>query len=359
MRPVVRSLGPRFTLDFSSHSDTPMLIISASDAICQNHWYYVGIMWPEIETHAHTDHEMQELFPPARPPDRPLQAGLLCSPRDIELDGQRLIWNAQSTRYKHTRSAILDDFIGLCHAFDNCSADHYRSAVLSYARKWGVLGLCEHGLPCSHSQPPFGLNDGVRPCLPMLVTPLPAEGPYAVQYWEPLSVWYEWSRKAKALVNIAAQLNQGRKASFEDWNIVKGMRDTGLGETQAEPYVTDLQTARRELAWELDGWISLGQVRPRISWNRTPAGWRFSLDAVSTGPNLIGILALYIASEVAGTGKGSAICSSCTKWYRLERRLNPKHRNYCPECRGESGKQAARRDAARDFRRRQRENGRR
>jgi len=313
-------------------------------------------MWQTIEAHAHTDQELQDLFPPARSPDRPLQAGLLFSPRDIELDGDRLIWAAQSARYKHTKSAMLDDFIGLC---DSTDTDGYRSAVLSFARSWGVLGICEqHGLPCSHSQPPFGLNEGVIPCLPMLVTPLPAEGPSAVQFWEPLSVWCAWSRKAKALVNIAAQLNQGRKASFEEWNIVKDIRDTGLGETQEKPYVKDLQTARRELAWELDGWISIGQVRPRISWNRTPSGWRFSLDAVSTGPNLFGLLALYIASEVGGTGKGSAICSSCTKWYRLERRLNPKNRNYCPECRGESGKQAARRDAARDFRRRQRDKGR-
>jgi len=188
----------------------------------------------------------------------------------------------------------------------------------------------------------------------MLVTPLPAEGS-DFRFWEPVSVWFEWSRKAKALLNIAAQLNKGKRASFEDWNTVKGIRDTGLGETEAAPYVQDLRAARRELAWELDGWISIGQIRPRISWNRTPSGWRFSLDAVSTGPNLFGLLALYIVSEVAGTGQGIAFCSSCAKSYRPERRLNPKNRNYCPKCRGESGKQAARRDAARDFRRRQRE----
>jgi len=312
-------------------------------------------MWATIETQARLDKELRDRHPAARPsPDPPMQAGLLLSPRDIELDGDRLIWTVQSVRYKHIRPEMLDDFIALGEMYDSDTPDVFRSGVLSFARRWGVLGLCEkHGLPCSHSQPPFGLNDR-PPCLPMLVTPVPPEGS-DFQFWEPVSEWFAWSRKAKALLSIAAQLNQGKRASLEDWNTVKDICDTGLGETAAEPYVQDLQTARRELASELDGWISIGQVRPRISWNRTPSGWRTSLDAVSTGPNLFGLLALYIVSEVAGTGKGIAICSSCTKSYRLGRRQNPKNRNYCPKCRGDSGKQAARRDAARDFRRRQRE----
>ena len=190
----------------------------------------------------------------------------------------------------------------------------------------------------------------------MLVTPLPRQGS-DVRCWEPISVWWACSRKMKGLLSIAAMLTQGKRGRFEDWNAVKDIRDSGLGETEAEPYVQDLPTARRELASELDGWISIGQVRPRISWNRTPSGWRVNLDAVSMGPNLFGLLALQVASEVTGTGKGIAICSSCAKSYRPERRLNPKHRNYCPDCRGVSGKQAARRDAARDFRRRQQEKG--
>jgi hypothetical protein len=102
----------------------------------------------------------------------------------------------------------------------------------------------------------------------------------------------------------------------------------------------------------------MGEVRPRLSWKSAPARWQLDLDAVSTGPNLLGILALYIASEIAGTGRGMAFCSSCEQSYSPERRLNPNNRNYCPKCRGVSGKRAARRDASRDFRRREREKAR-
>jgi hypothetical protein len=161
----------------------------------------------------------------------------------------------------------------------------------------------------------------------------------------------------KALLAIAAELNQGKRARVEDWNTLKDICPTGLEEFQAAPpYVKDLQVARRELVWELDGWILMGQVRPRISWGRAPSVWRLSLDAVSTGPNLFGLLALYIANEM-GTGEGFAFCSSCGKSYRVDRRPNPKNRNYCPDCRGDSGKKAAWRDAAREYRRRQREKG--
>ena len=78
------------------------------------------------------------------PSDRPMREGMLYSPRDIELDGERLIWVGQSMRYKHAKPEMLDDFIGLC------DAERFSSAVLAYARRWGVLGLCEHGLPSSH-----------------------------------------------------------------------------------------------------------------------------------------------------------------------------------------------------------------
>jgi hypothetical protein len=325
------------------------------------------MLWTTVEEQAQAaepDQQLRNLLP-EKFADRPLQSGLVFVPQDIRLDGEALIWKAAGARYKHTRSGMLDDFISLCDAED------HRPAVLAYARRWGVLGSCRHNLPCTHNQPPFcgtqvdqvpGSVPGsvprvaapMVPCLPMLVTPLPAEGS-DFWFWEPVDAWCEWSRKAKALLVIAAQLSRGKTARHEDWNLLKGNRDSGLGESSAEPYVQDLRAARRELAWELDGWISIGQVRPRVAWNKTPAGWRFSLDAVSIGPNLFGLLALYIATEVAGTEKGIAICSSCSKSYQPERRLNPNNRNYCPKCRGESGKQAARRDAAREFRKRQRE----
>src|SRR5438552_701854 len=91
-----------------------------------------------------------------------MPAGSVFVPSDIELEDGRLHWGAGGARYKHVSSRMLDDFIDLHDADD--------SSILRFARKWGVIGVCRHGLPGSHNQYPLGLMEGVRPCLPMLVT---------------------------------------------------------------------------------------------------------------------------------------------------------------------------------------------
>ena len=224
-------------------------------------------------------------------------------------------------------------------------------------------------------------------CLPMLVTPLPPEecseripllvsgtarqyelsvrAPIAInapeskiRHQEPIDAWRRWSQKAKRLLEIAGYLSASESTranhkKMPPFDATPWYSD--LDGSAPEPPVT-LSAAREQLAEELDDWISIGQVRPRVSWNKTSKGWRLDLDAVSTGPNLFGLLGLYITNEVAGTEKGFAICSSCARFYRTgTRRPNPKNRNYCPGCRGDNGKQAAQRDASAAYRRRQRE----
>lgn len=273
--------------------------------------------------------------------ERPMQTGMLFSPGRVDLDGDRLIWNPLGGRYKRAKEKMLVGFILLC------DADDFPAAVLSFAKTWGVLGVCKHNLPCSHNPGSFGSSHGAPPCLPMLVTPL-APDVSGFMFWEPLSAWWAWSRKMKSLLAIASRLKQHQKASSEDWDVVKDTRDSGIGDSASEPYVRSIPAARAELARELDDWISIGQVRPRISWSIS--GWRFNLDAASMGPNLFGLLALYVATEVAGMGFAS--CSECGKSYRPERQLNPKTRNYCLECRGGiGGKKAAWREASRRYRR--------
>jgi len=304
-------------------------------------------------------------------PDRPMPSGLLFVPLDIQLDGEFLTWSwvapwapsedGPKVRYRHPKPGMLADFIRLEGARD---AD-----ILAYARRWGVLGICDHGLPCSHNQYPTGILADVPPCLPILATPRPpGESEYRVR--EPLVIWRQWSRKAQALINISVQLNQDRFPRVEDWRVVKDLGDSGLGQTErdlsdlglVEPPdrrsmkdSTKLDEAHRALAYELDGWISMGQIRPRISWVRqrqpdrmSQANWgaRFSLDAVSSGPNLFGLLALNLLLAIARTSL--AVCSACANAYIPTRRPNPNRRNYCTRC----GLKAAQLEASRGYRRR-------
>jgi hypothetical protein len=294
-------------------------------------------------------------------PDRPMQSGRLFVPRDIRPDGEFLTWpwvpagEKSRVTFRHAKPGMLADFIRL--------HDASGEKILAYARRWGVLGICSHGLPCSHNQYPYGLHDGIQPCLPILAShcPFPVDEPPAGPgFWlsEPLEAWRAWSRKAQSLMNIGARLNQGKIARVEDWRSLKDLPDAWGTEHEpfmepetklAEAAVATLANARAELGNELDGWISIGQVRPRISWQNDRA--RFSLDAVSSGPNLFGLLALNIAVAIASGDSGLAVCSNCGNSYLPSRRPDPNRRNFCEGC----GKKAAQRDAARDYRQRQRE----
>jgi hypothetical protein len=282
-------------------------------------------------------------------PDRPMQSGRLFVPRDIQLDGEFLSWLwvppwassddkkvKRRVAYREAKPGMLAGFLRLHSATD--------IAILGYARRWGVLGLCEHWLPCSHNQYPYGAHDGVRSCLPMLTSP-PEGSSFRLR--EPLAAWRVWSQKAQALINIGARLNQGKIAGVEDWQALKELPSSPFG---TEPFMESVAMARDQLAFELDGWISIGQVRPRISWRKDQA--RFSLDAVSSGPNLFGLLALNIAVAIAaGHGEqGLAVCSACGLSYIPDRRPNPDRRNYCEKCR----LKAARREASRQYRQRER-----
>ena len=276
-------------------------------------------------------------------PDRPMQSGRLFVPQKIQVDGDSLTWSwvppwvpqgdEKRVTYRQAKPGMLADFIRLHDANDE--------TILAYARKWGMLGLCEHGLPCSHNQGTSGPS-----CLPMLVTPLPRQKGSTFRLMEPLAAWRIWSRKAQSFINIGARLNQGKLPRVEDWQMLKDLRDSGLGETEHEPFMETVSNARAELAYELDGWISIGQVRPRISWRNDKAC--FSLDAVSSGPNLFGLLALNIAVAIAsGDGeKGLAVCSACGDSYIPTRRPDPNRRNYCERC----GLKAAQRVASRKYR---------
>jgi hypothetical protein len=261
-------------------------------ATLNDQYFQYDVIMTSKANRARLEMELGDVFP-----DRPMQSGRLFVPRDIRLDGEFLSWPwvqpwgssddkrlKRRVAYREAKPDMLARFLRLHSATDE--------TILGYARRWGVLGICDHGLPCSHNH-----------CLPMLC-PTREKG-LSFRLMEPLAAWRGWSKKAQALISIGAHLNQGKVAHVEDWQVIKDL--PFFGQVGTEPVMESVTDARRELADELDGWISIGQVRPRISWRKDRA--RFSLDAVSSGPNLFGLLALNIAVAIAaGEGAGCVLC---------------------------------------------------
>lgn len=239
-------------------------------------------------------------------------------PAEIELEGSEIRWNPQDANFvtKEVKKELLLDFARLVLVGSE--------SILEFARSWGVLGLCEHGLPATHNPAQHSLSGQVISvgCEPT--------GKESVQEWQ------EYARKIRAVLNVAAQIRKGEVGRREDWLVL------GMDDEQQPKEIRASEILIEKIANTL---LDLVNVRPRLQMN--PAGITISHPANSS---LFGVIAIQVAQHVAGTN-GPLLCSACGELYELlviDRRPRAGERNYCFECRGT----AARRDASRDYRRR-------
>ncbi|HEV2864238.1 MAG TPA: hypothetical protein VGX48_24790 [Pyrinomonadaceae bacterium] len=242
-------------------------------------------------------------------------------PRDVRLEGSEIVWNPQDSEVetKEVEKELLLDFANLV-LFG-------AESILEFARSWGVLGLCEHGWPATHTACFIASSDGAtnRECQPT--------GRETVEQWQ------AYARAVRSLLSIASKVRRGDIGRAEDWRVL------GV-ESEGQP--KEISSAESLLQNYANRLLDLANVRPRVQLN--PAKIRISHPANSS---FFGVLAVQVAQHVSGTN-GPLICSSCGEFYEmtvLERRPRAGERNYCFMCRGT----ASRRDATRAYRMRLKE----
>ncbi len=255
---------------------------------------------------------------------RPLPMDFLVIPERIELAEGNLVYrNPLDGTYRRLPPGqdLLTPFIQL--------AQSNPAAVLHFARSHGVLFLCEHGLPATHDPEPM--------------TKLPMEDPeerwcegnILVGGWneEPVSTWQYFARSARAVINIAANLHQGRCGRPEDWATLHEREGLYVLHWPLE----DIESEWNNLCEVVNQWLAFGNVRPRLRVEppkRSPS--------MRLGGYLFGALAVQLMSAVTRTW-GFAVCSACGGLYLPRRRPRRGQRHYCEAC----GVQAAWRDAQR------------
>lgn len=268
--------------------------------------------------------------------DRPMAADAIIVPAFADLEKDRLVWVSDYDRKRCQKEVypgpqMLERFVSL--------ADASPASILEFARQWGVLEICEHGLPRSHNpcRPGQQMYRRVTWCYPL--------GWYergkGYDCWEPLAAWRQFSRHARALLNIAAQLHQGQVGRLEDWRIVYERS----GSPRPAPWwEQDVQIEKWKVANVVNEWLELGNVRLRARWDE--AGPSVTL----AGGGLFGALACQLLLTISRTD-GLAICSACGVPYVPHRRPVAKRRRYCEAC----GRRAAMRDSSMEYRRRNRQ----
>jgi hypothetical protein len=258
-----------------------------------------------------------------------------------------LVWQFSRRRPPIRRSArltteALDEFVGLLNAGPQ--------AVLRFAQKRGVLGLCAHGRPFTHTNGAiFEDRSGElkldQPCLPRVLpgTGLLADGGYC----ETIADWKTWIADADAVLRRAAKLKGApplslvpagrrraeREARAADWNFVISHAQTWLAESGTRWTMHDFPQ---------EEWLQPNIARRLIENPRR-------LQLVAHTPMLFDVLAFQLA-QVVTQSEGPLICAACNLPFTRVRKPRPGGRSFCSTC----GHKGAMRILMRERRKRER-----
>jgi len=229
---------------------------------------------------------------------------------------------------------MLEAFLRLADASDQ--------QIQAYALRWGILGICKHGLPFGWA--PHTAAQKFYWCLPIRWKGWhPPHGPGG---WEPLRSWRAFSRQANAIVNLSASVHQDRRGRPEDVlaareSMPKVVRSLSRSLFSAPAETVDEQ--RQLVAAFIREWLWFGSVRLHFQWNRR--GVQVGFGGIVLAYGLFGALAVQLVLIVSRSD-GVAFCHGCGQPYAPRRRPKARQRNYCSSC----GRKAAVRDAVKAYR---------
>jgi transposase-like protein len=246
---------------------------------------------------------------------------------ELTPDGRELVWTDGPLNTKvhvshmQVERQMLNDFVRLWA--------QPVEALLKFARKWGILYLDQHGRPCQ--------MNGASPRR------------------EKIEAWKYWSRRAQAVLNIAANLKLGNLGDLDDWRALGGTElRTGAFLQEMDRYAPFLMTMFPRIAYpfktegshsiqlkyrrsvksekaflslEATLWLKLARVGFTVGVKDT--GWGLWLDYNDC---LFAAMALQLALVLADV-EALFTCSGCHRPYaRTKKAPKPDQANFCDEC---------------------------
>jgi hypothetical protein len=192
------------------------------------------------------------------------------APHRVRLDGDDLAPDPSSGVHRvYPKRGMLTKFIALADATEP-------RRFAEYAERWGLLGLCQHGLVAMHAglvQFPVGA---------LCETYLDPSW----EHREPLDAWRRYARQA-ALIRTAAATSflLGANRNADDWR-------------KAYPELRDDVDPSTQIAVGISQWLKLGAVRPRLLWSTDADARPASPSLVFDGLGLFGALAVQLMLAV-------------------------------------------------------------
>jgi hypothetical protein len=315
---------------------------------------------------------------------RPVDVTSWGAPVNVILESDRLVWRWDGTgpRDKTIKSGnkMLEEFVRL--------VDAPATRVRDYANRWGVLDLCKHGLPVSHSRPPrHSMYPVGRSCVRLQEEP---KHEREMNGWEPIESWRGFASLFRTLLNLAAAIHKNGPGEPEDWKFLdqwiinasrrgddhamhtgrfmrqKHMRfweDDWSGDFRN--YIEGLRLRRKLRVYKIeemehDAKMDFAQMffSECMSYLLTISNVEVFFFWPRTGPiiqlavrGLFDALVVHLMLAVSRS-QGFVICSSCGELYAPQKRPRRNQRHYCkkPECKKDAWRYAS----ARHYERKQR-----
>ena len=195
---------------------------------------------------------------------RPLTGNYVGMPESLELRGSRLVYSAAGRLKRVAPEHLLDDFLKLADQFAD-SRD-----ILTFARRYGPLYLCEHhGIAAYHKPvlmtfsplgptPIFGIDEPFKFawCAPRLERRSPET------FSEPVEAWFSLARRAANLLRVSNAVRLYGNAPVELWEKADGFAGS-FGQRFGRSWVY-LDNPWHRLAANLNNWIISADVCLRV-----------------------------------------------------------------------------------------------
>lgn len=238
---------------------------------------------------------------------------------------------------KHETGGVLEGFVKL--------AEGSPDDVLRFARRFGMLEVCECGLPHQHNPPrvyqgttttiSFTVADqlvrngqsmaNVVPLLDLSCKPLWRSGDP-----EPVMAWTTWAERARAVLALASRLHRGKPGLPDDWRVAYPgwpWNDAGTEAWRTAVSGRGIGVERSMLGRVLNEWLALTGAAVSVEWHVSDRRPTIGLAADGLFPNLARELVFAVTKL-----DSLYVCSGCGELYRPSRRPRSEH-HYCEECR--------------------------
>lgn len=266
-------------------------------------------------------------------------------PGDVRVEGDSLVYSARSVRtyLKPVEPfEVLQSFLDL----EGAASDK----IAKFARRWGVLGICRHGLPAIHNT---GINTfGDSPAWKLIQrheyrdSCFPAQ--WSENFWcEPLDEWRYWIQQAKVIVRLGVELHALRSGDPKDWQTMgyepKFYRGF-IGGDKIPPMPPPVTLGRILLAQYINDWLTITGVQPLFFWEQGKHAFYLGSWGIDRLLAALGVQILLLINR----SSGYALCSNCGRPFLLRHNQSANRNVYCdsPDC----GWKAANRAAQKRFR---------